>query len=207
MQYFKKHNLAFFHIPKTGGTSFRKFLKRYLGEWEWIGRVTNHEPLFIKKDVMSSELFNSINIVTIIRNPIAAVVSYYTPLYSTSLSKGGKLRSHVIKKFPHLEEIYGLSFNEFVDWYINSDMIYSYDEYLLVDGEIPDNVHIIKLETLKEDVNKILNEELKLNVNVNTIPRSNKSTVKKPTIDQPSLDKIIERYAWVFDNDFYRRHI
>ncbi len=205
MQFFKNDNLAFFHIPKTGGTSFRKFLKRYLGEWEWIHKSTNHEPLSIKKEIMGSKLFNNISIVTIIRNPVDAVVSFYTALYSPALSAKGKLRSHVIKKSPHLKEIYGLPFNKFVDWYINSKKIYSYDEYLLIDGKIPNNLHIIKLETLKEDANKILNEELKFNINVNNIRRINESTVRKPTIDKPSLDKIIERYKWIFDNNFYRK--
>ncbi len=205
MQYFEKQNLAFFHIHKTGGSSFRELLKRNLGDWKWIAKNVNHEPLSIKKEVMGKELFNNTNIVTIIRNPIDVVVSYYTAIYSTSLSKHNKLRPHVVERAPHLIEVYNKPFNEFVDWYMNCEKTFTYDEYLLIDDKLPNNLYIIKFENLKVDINKILNKKLNLDININLLPRWNVSTVKKPVIDDISKNKIISEYKWVFDMGFYKR--
>ena len=206
MQYFEKQNLAFFHMQKTGGSSFRRLLKRNFGKWKWISKKTNHEPLYIKKKIMGEELFNNINVITIVRNPIDAVVSYYTAIYSNSLSKDGKLRPHVIEKMPYLVEVYNKPFKEFIDWYmkyLNSKIIFTYDKYLLINNELPSNLYIIKFENLKKDADKILNKELNLNVNVNKLPKINVSNVKKPIVDNASRDKIISKYKWVFDMGFY----
>jgi hypothetical protein len=205
MLYFKKNKLAFFHIAKTGGTSFRDFLMRRLGGKTWYIKDTNHEPLTSKIDVMGQNLFNKIHIVTLIRNPFDVVVSYYDSIYSPSCSKNGKLKPLVAKKYPFLLDVYGRPFGEFVDWYIENEK--SYADYLLVGGKIPNNVYIIKLENLKEDAHRVLNTKLKLNLNVNQIPRLNTSKRKKPIMgyyNKGSLNKIVMKYKWTFDNEFYK---
>jgi hypothetical protein len=204
MQYFKKYNLAFFHIPKTGGTSFRSFLKRHLGKWEWVGKETNHEPLFIKRDVMGAKMFDKTNVVTLIRDPLAVVVSYYDSIYSPVLSDKGKLKSHVAKKYPFLLDAYGLPFEKFVDWYVANEK--SHSDYLLVSGKIPNNVHLVRLENLREDANRVLNDELKLNLSVGKIGKLNKANRSKPIMKyytEESLNKVAEKYKWTFDNNFY----
>jgi len=197
MQYFKKYNLAFFHIAKTGGTSFRDFLVRNLGKAKWYIKDTNHEPLTSKMSVMGKKLFDSINIVTIVRDPFTAVVSYYDSIYSHNCSLDGKLKPHVAEKYPALVDVYGLPFEEFIDWYVENEK--SYADYLLVDNKIPGNVHIIKLESLKQDSNRVLNDILGLNLNVNKIGRLNSANRDKSAMDyysNSSLNKIRNKYKW-----------
>lgn len=197
MYYCKKYNLGFFHIPKTGGTSFRKFLKRRANFSNIRATNKKHEQLLLTINKMGIKKFNNINVITIIRNPYAVVVSlkYYAINNRLSNLKKGE-------KLPKWLEPYTRSFEEYVNWYVENKN--SYSDYLLVNNKLPSNVHIVKLETLKKDVNRILNIDLKLNLKLN-IPhlRKTKHLPFMEYYNKNSLNKITEKYKWTFDNNFY----
>jgi len=202
MFYFQKYNLAFLHIAKTGGTSFRTMLTKELGTKTEVQKETYHEPLRIKRDVLGIAIFNSINVVTLIRNPFATVVSYYFWIHCDKLSSNDGLKPKVARRYPFLKAAHGLSFADFVDWYVKNEK--SYADYLLVDGQLPTNVYMIKLENLKRDADRVLNTQLDLNLKLD-IPHIYK-TRHKPFMEyytEELSDKIVEKYKWTFDNRFY----
>jgi hypothetical protein len=114
-------------------------------------------------------------------------------------------------RYPFLEKTLGMNFGNFIDWYVNSKNIYSYSDYLLIHGELPKNVYILKLENLKKDAKKIINKKLGLKVNFNDLPRKNKTKHKNPKYYydkyKGTKDKVIARYRWTFDNGLYKPEI
>jgi len=194
MRYFEKQWLAFFHIPKTGGTSFTTFLRKKLGESRHIKKFTHHEPLLVKKEILGDELFNKLIIITLIRNPYANLVSHWAWVQ--------QIKSN--SKYPHIAELKGVNFPEFVDWHFEN--YNSYSDFILINEEIPPNLRIIRLEYLEKDTNKILNNELGLNLQLD-FPHIHK-TSHAPFMDYYTndlLNKVNKKYEWTFDMGFYSK--
>lgn len=162
MLLFKEYNFAYLHINKTGGTSVKDFLKKVLGEdsAERVGLFYNekedhpriHEPLAYKVSALGPK-YDSLDIITTVRNPYARWVSLYTARQRNYYEKG--------QRASHITETIGLTFEEwllkFVINNINPHVLnLSLTNYLFVDHIIPPNVHIIKLEEVEMGIKKFL---------------------------------------------------
>jgi len=80
MLYSPKHNLAFLHIHKIGGTSFRDFLQRAIPDMQDMPELP--EPHYTVQEFFSALKGRGLDpstshVLTIIRNPLAHIVSIY----------------------------------------------------------------------------------------------------------------------------------
>jgi hypothetical protein len=197
MLYSESLRLAFVHIHKTGGISFRTFLQSSLPDMKEM-------PELLNPHATVAELFSTLcqrgenpydtRILTVIRNPFAHAVSIYHFWRSDNLPKEEK-------QLPKIQLTRRLSFKDFLKHFINEDI---FARSLLVDKKIPENVYIIKLEKFTEDVNRIINEQLRLGVNIN-LPHCN-SSEHGPFMeyyDEECIAKIRRVNKWCFDQGFY----
>ena len=95
-----------------------------------------------------------------------------------------------------------MTFPEFVRARVIEDL---YASMLLIDHKLPRNVHIIRLEHLHDDAERVLNRELGLNVAVR-IPHLNRSS-EGPFAElytEEAKTKVRQTYKWYFQTDWSR---
>ena len=190
MYYSAKFNLCFFHTPKTGGTSFREWLKEGISDLELVINKRYHETLSETAKVFKD--FDNTRIVTILRNPFDLVVSTY--FYWRKFPKD--YRNERVQ-MAHKSE-----FNDFVKWFVvNRD---NYKTFLEVDGKIPVNIRFIRLENLIEESQEVF-DGLGMNLDASKIKHKNKSKHKPSScyFTSETITLIKNRYRWVFDTGFY----
>jgi len=198
MFYSPGSDLGFVHIHKTGGISFRRFLRRNIADMQMMPELphAHHSvaELFAALSARGQDPTNT-RVLSIIRNPFAHVVSIYFYWRSNWVPRADK-------KLPHVRDARKLSFKEFVARYVVDD---PYIPMLLVDGELPKNVFILQLETLKEDSERVLNGQLKLGLPIE-IEHMNASK-HRPFMryyDEETEAAVRNVYKWCFDQGFYR---
>lgn len=200
MYYFEDNDLMFFHIPKTGGTSFAAFLKKELFKYNGhkkhkvINLENYHEPLANKIKAVGEEAFYNSTVIAIVRNPYDVVVSLYF-----WYKRKYKEKHSDLKTYPHVKKIAKMSFDDYIDWYVEN---YSnFKEYLLVDDKLPDNVRLLRLEHLEEDAKKLLIDELGIDIKVK-IPVFEGTTSKHKEalyyFNDSTLEKINNKFDWMF---------
>jgi hypothetical protein len=79
---------------------------------------------------------------------------------------------------------------------------------LNVDGDVPENVELLRLETLEEDLEQVMNDELGLGIDTSKIPVLHKTGAGENYLkhfdNQEKLFEIIKRKEhWLFDRGFY----
>lgn len=215
MIYFPEKRFAYIHIPKTSGTSFARLLqvsvsKGILGKGMRLGKV--HEPIMkvIEKHEMrehaprEARLFNigepirkileDAYVVVTLRNPYAAIISLY--FYAKQyIKERGKA------EIPGLEVVTKLTPQEFIVWYCEN--FPSYFDFLNIDGELP-KLKVIWLENYKEDIEKVMNKELKLGINMSDLPHlhfTGTGKTYKNYFDE-SLYKMVEQKQ----AEFFKKH-
>lgn len=150
------HNdFCFYHLPKVGGTSVIELLKKTRLGFIQLGN--KHQPLSAK----GCNLRNY-TIYANIRNPFDRVVSMY------EYNRQGGWRT--------LYKEWNMTFDKFVSeiWYpntANSDELKSMDEHLFIDGQLPENVVLVKLEEINERWPQIIKQHF--GVNVAEVPKAN----------------------------------
>ena len=198
MYYWPKHKLGFFHIPKTGGSSFGGFMFKALrkrgDDGVEIARVRWHEPIAEKRAVLGPEAFDEARLITTIRSPYATVVSTYF-WYRLSWDE----QHPNLDEYPEAETIAGMEFREFVDWYIENAP--TFGEYLLLDGELPANLWIARLESVDSDADRILNAELGLGIEIKL--RVRRKSEHGPYMSYLTPDDILRinaKHRWDFEH-------
>jgi hypothetical protein len=99
----------------------------------------------------------------------------------------------------------------FSDWlkhYYNWPSFYDYVRDK--DGRVPSRIKFVKFENLAEDLERVLNEEFKLGLKLDTtvhIHDDSRPPIKLEDyyVDRASVDIINEKYKWIFDKGFYKR--
>lgn len=204
MVYFDKHGVAFFHIPKTAGTSITQLMKKVFVDCphKYVNSKRLHEPIGVKIQVFNErfgeESFEKLNVVTAIRNPYDRAVSLWTWLRRPGISLKPR------KQYPWIDVIQKMkNFSEFVDWYVRD--YESFEEMLTVNGQVPKNIQIIKFENLKEDMDSVLNHTLNLNINLTQLPHVYKTKHEhyKKYFDDAALKKLHTKEKWAFKK-FYK---
>src|SRR3954465_13092159 len=134
MLYSENLNLAFVHITKTGGSSFRAFLQESFPDMRDLPELNApHHTV--------AELFElwhrcgrdplDIRIVTLIRHPFAQVVSQYVYWRSDLISEPERT-------LPHVVAARTMTFPDFVRVSVTRD---EYARMLLVNDELPANIY------------------------------------------------------------------
>ena len=176
MPYFENENInvLFIHIPKTGGTSLEhyfsskfniplnnKSLYCYICDKKLLNKNieinTSLQHLTYNQLVKYSKIFNinfnNIKIISIVRNPYERVVSdfFFLKLITTNSTK---------------EEVFNILNNYLVSNYDNHNI----PQYKFITddkGEIIQNIHILKTESLTNDMKNLGYIDFNLYKNVN----------------------------------------
>lgn len=197
-------NVAFFHIAKTGGTSFNQFLRDSysldkLGvSRQRVDKEFRLEKLKTKKDLLGAA-FDSIVIFTTIRNPYAQVVSFYFFLRD-NIQKLGSAPPIC----PELIVASQVDFAQFVQWYC--DNFPSYFEFIEIDGKIPSNVKILRIEEIVSELKPIVNDAMGLELDVDSFPHINVTGMGetyRDHFDRSLYDLVNAKQSWVFQEGFY----
>jgi hypothetical protein len=150
MIFLRKHRLAFFHMMKCGGTSIVEWLREIDLNHQTITKEAYHEPLSNKVAALGNE-FSDTHVFTLLRNPYAIPVSFYT----------------FWRQFPREHSgdtiiAHDQDFTSFLQWYLQIarqkrlDGPYHPKHYLMVDGRLPSNLNILRLENCAEEIPRFL---------------------------------------------------
>lgn len=202
MKYYQTHNIAFIHIPKTAGGSIATLLRNKLG-----APIIFDNEAHCTLDRVISRLNTDTKIFTSLRNPYDAAVSLYCSHRSANVfdildSKDDWAQALVAPART-------LSFDQWLEqFYIKNRP--PYKKYLLVNGVLDARIKFVKYENLFEDLNFVLNDCYKLNIDVNTIPHVHKSERTDESYltyytKRSSIEIINNKYKWTFDMGFYKK--
>jgi len=164
-------------MNKTGGSSTKDFLREVLGEesGEVVGLLYNvkkkrrrvHEALHDKRFFLGYGYFNSLKILTTIRNPYARLVSLYHARHR-NYYEGGEEGINVL-------ETLDKSFNDWIRRCVIGKVEIlnsSLSTYLFVDNIIPPNVHMVRLENLEAGIKEFLKTHIGIETDL-TMPHKN----------------------------------
>jgi sulfotransferase family protein len=167
-----------------------------------IAEGRRHEPLSDAARSLSRfgrrvEDFDTI--VSIMRNPYDLEVSRYHFLRRGYLGVAGLARERAQRialdgdftRFACMAPYHGRMPSRIEDWY-------------QVDGAMPQNLHIVRFETLEEDIGRILGRLYPIQ---SGLPKLNASTHApyRSYMNAEAESGIYRKFRWLFDREFYKR--
>jgi len=206
----KKNNFIFVHIKKTAGTSITKSLSPYddrsiylkilntriltrIKYSRGMNPLPHHAPAYKIKEYIGSEEYEKYFSFAFVRNPFDWQISNYFFIKQSRLH-------------PRYNEVKKLSFNEYLDWTLTNNRIYSQSEFI---SDKSDKTKIIvdyvgKLENIDEDFDHILKEiNLDPQMNLKFTNKSKRNKNYKQYYDEYSIEFIKEHYKTDLDNFSY----
>lgn len=200
MIYSSSANLAFYHFPKTGGSSLRKFFQRTFPDACNLGDEHEHLPLATYFDLLSKMGVEPrhVRIFTTIRHPFGLVDSVYRFWRRVALDNPQD-------KQEHFEAARVMTFAEFVAYFTQTGAVF--DEQLRVNGSIPNNLSILRIEYITEELHRYLNARLGMAVSID-VPLENvtgptDATADAWNYDAQSKELVMARFAWAFAEGYY----
>lgn len=186
MRLWTENNLAFIHIPKTGGTTIRSYLTVELGA-----------PLYAHQGTVGHTYLRNCpvdldgyNIFCCVRDPIARAMSYYRWFRASS--------DYV--EYPDKKLALKYSFHDWLDvWFFPHCP--PQHEYVTVDSQIDPRVKVLRKESLQEDLFTFL-IECKVETKAVSLPRLNCTDGHKYQIDTKTKNKILSKEHWA--SSFYQ---
>ena len=158
MPYFKKINLLFIHIPKTGGSNIENFFFCKLNENPSFYHIFsynlnlrfNHHSLqhCTYQELVENQQFFNINfnndlkILSVVRNPYERIISDLFFFKLTDNSKSQESIQKTIEYYLHHKSNF------------DNHKIPQYHFLIDKEGKIPPNIIILKNETLNEEMKK-----------------------------------------------------
>ena len=198
---FPKNKICFYHLHRTAGGTLSRVLKHLLKDKRFI----------IAQDKRCHETFkwchqqydtSALQLVTSLRNPYDQVISLYH--WIRKGIKNSFIKSIQRKYRPEQLKVHTMNFEDFTDWYC--DHWKSYDEWLQLDGNIPD-YFFIKKESMQEGISEFLDLSVQPDWyqwkwwhSNGKINRSRDDYYTK----QCMYDRITDKQRWCFDQKFYQ---
>jgi hypothetical protein len=181
------YDFAFYHMNKCGGTSIRKILARLDRHFKQVGK--GHEPLGKKKKLNKYK-----HVYVNIRNPFHRIVSMYEfeKQILSIPAAGNKLYKHGIP----------IDFNDYLYnfWLSNENKIpefFTQQDLLFVEGKLPENVQLIKLEEVDQHWPSIISRHF--DTNITMVPRMNTTMHGNPMeyFDDEMYEAVKNKEHWV----------
>lgn len=196
---YEKNKLIFQHVPKAAGKSIRLYLKDIIGKPNSTG--PQHMPLKYCYD----NKYDNYKMFAIIRNPYERLCSFYefrkNKFITGDYNKGNEApqKAAFEMNFDQWIREWVIPKSKSKTWYNDTSISNS----LLINGELPKNLTIIKLEELNKLYGFLIDNGVDVKYN---LPHKNKGGKRKhwSTYFDEELKEII--YQWdkfVFDN-FYQ---
>jgi hypothetical protein len=207
--------VLFIHVPKTGGMALTPYLLKVLPGTKYYtapqpdpdpglrdidvryASGSRHETLEEARAVLARLGFKLSEFSLIIagtRNPYAIEVSRYAYLQNGHSIDSG------------FEQTLAMS-SDFATFVRKSDrhLTAPIERYYTVDGRVPNNLRIIRLEHLDEDLSRVFGE-----VGIpwtGPVPKDNESVHDdfRSYYTEPSEGAVFDRYRWIFDQGWYER--
>jgi len=209
MIYSPKFKVGFLHCMKCGGTSIKVYLERQDDSFHRPhGRVVlrnYHEPLSRKIQVPTFNLEEN-KIITLIRNPYDLLPSFWR-FWRRLHNLNNEHRRRNRQSFAANDREFG----EFVEWFRdemkhkNGGSALSFWDYFNIDGKIPDNLTIVKMEDMDQFPVKLKELGVPIDDSI-TIPVVNKTPKDKYQNwkhTNKTKELIREMFKWTFDQGFY----
>jgi hypothetical protein len=208
MPYFRKDdiNILFIHIPKTGGTSlsfyFSSKYKIPLNN-DCLFRFIDKKKQFENNIIIDSSLqhitykqiveykkifnvdFNNIKIITVVRNPYERIVSDLFWFKKIHLNTSKEEVTDIIKTLIKSNEL---------DNHMIPQNVFVTDK----NNNLVENLHILRRETLTNDMHELGYEDFNLYMNVNSNKNANNKINYYDYLNNQSIEIINEFYH----NDF-----
>lgn len=208
MIYSPKYHVGFLHCMKCGGTSIKEYLQEQDDSFKRPhGRVifkNYHEPLSRKIKVSGFNLRDN-SVITLIRDPYTLLPSFWRfwrKLYD--------IRENSHRNW-QLNAAHTKDFENFVVWfekemqYKRGESALSFWDYFNINGKIPNNLTIVKLEEIEKFPGKLEELGVKIDKSIE-IKKRNISPKKDRCEHTDKTKKIIQRmFKWVFDQGYYKK--
>lgn len=201
MLYTPENNFAFLHCMKAGGSTIRNWFRENFKDKQFIVQGAYHEPLRNKVAVKGHEWLEETQILAITRNPYSLLVSFYF-----------FWKEYPAKRNHQTMAAHNLTFSEFIDWYISElstskgNGPYLPEDYLLIDGKLHDNLHLLKLEEI--DGFPAVIKKIGLDVPTQLV-QTNASHHEHPAVyfNAQTEGKVQQLFSWTFNNGLYSPHV
>jgi hypothetical protein len=146
MIYFPSPNVAYHHIHKTGGTSFKHALRSLFPDSIELDPWPHHPiPYYSQKLKELGVEPDKVDILTLIRDPLHHLVSIYH-----------FWRQSGDPQVPAVQIAKRASFADFVVEFVGTDPNRrAFQRILYVDSQIPANVRILRLEHWRPDLDRL----------------------------------------------------
>lgn len=193
MIYYAAAKLAYYHIHKTGGTSFKRALGAAFRESVELDGWPHHALGYYFDKLKGRGVEpREVTVLTTVREPLDHVVSIYH--YWRQRGK---------PECAHVQAAKRMAFDEFVRFYVSTAIpdCRVYDELLFVGGQLPPNVRVVRLEHWKRDLAGLGFPW----ASTIALPRENTSRHDGAArYHGPETTRLVrERYAWAYAARLY----
>jgi hypothetical protein len=196
--YSPSRGVAFLHIHKTGGESLRHVLQSAIPDLSHMPELPEaHHPLpaLFRALEDRGEDPSNCRVVTTVCHPKAHAVSVYEYWRSDRIPPEDR-------RLPHVARTRELDFSGFLTEVLVRDQ---FAEHLLVDGEVPPNVTILRRESLASGAADFLARALgrrRVRVDMPRLNRTEHAPVES-YFDRESTERLIDSYDWTFGSGLY----
>jgi tetratricopeptide (TPR) repeat protein len=207
--------LLFLHVPKTGGSSVVQYLLETLPRPVYYSLPPDHEadvpPGVIRFHGIAHETLGEARLVLAERSrrleDVPVVVACVRNPYELEVSRFAYLRRDLNSYNHGLQQAVAL-LGDF-ELFAMCSRVHGgrpLESYFVLDGVVPPNLRIIKLESIERDLARCL-AEAGVGTGAAKIPHHNRSAHDPfPSYYTPAAEQAVyEKYKWIFDAGLYPR--